>query len=119
MERKSFWMLFAGGLLVALGLAFFVSPYASDSPDGLNKVAIDEGFSDREQEHAAADGPFAGYGVKGVDNETLSTGLAGIVGVMVVLGIGLMLFSVLRGRTRAVERHAGTEQPPAMTTGPM
>jgi cobalt/nickel transport system permease protein len=30
-------------VFVALGLAFFVSRFASSSPDGLNKVAIDQG----------------------------------------------------------------------------
>ncbi len=43
-KRKALWLFVVGGLLVALALAFFVSPYASSSPDGLNKVAEDKGF---------------------------------------------------------------------------
>ena len=80
-KRTTTWAVVVGGLLVALGLAFFVSRFASSSPDGLNKVAIDQGFDDTQTDHATADGPFAGYGVKGVDDQGLSTGLAGIVGV--------------------------------------
>ena len=64
------------GLVVTATLAFFVSPHASSSPDGLNKVAIDEGFDRTAQSHALADAPTAGYAVRGVDDDGLSTGLA-------------------------------------------
>jgi PDGLE domain len=97
-----------GGLLVALGLAFFVSRFASGSPDGLNKVAMDEGFALTETEHAAAESPLAGYGVKGVDDEGLSTGLSGIIGVGVTFGIGLVVFGLV-GRGKAREGTRGGE----------
>jgi hypothetical protein len=74
-----------GGLVVALLLAGIVSFYASGSPDGLNRVAIDESFSHREESSAAADSPLADYSTKNVDNERLSGGLAGVVGVVTVL----------------------------------
>ncbi len=35
----------AVGLVVALALVFFVAPLASGDPDGLERVAIDQGFS--------------------------------------------------------------------------
>ncbi len=89
--------LFIGaGLAVALLLAFAVSPEASSKPDGLEKVAIDKGFIDTAQDHDMADSPLADYGVEGVDNERLSTGLAGIIGVTVTFAIGLGLFGLLR-----------------------
>ena len=96
MDRKNLMLFVIGGLVVALGLAFFVSPLASGSPDGLNKVAIDEGFSDTQEEHALADGPLAGYGVEGVEDEGLSTGLAGIIGVAITFGVGMIVFGALR-----------------------
>lgn len=96
MDRKNLTLFIVGGLIVVLGLAFFVSPHASGSPDGLNRVAIDEGFSDTETEHATADGPLTGYAVRGVDDESLSTGLAGIIGVAITFGVGLVLFGTLR-----------------------
>lgn len=96
MDRKTLTLFVVGGLIVVLGLAFFASPYASSSPDGLNRVAIDKGFADTEEEHAVADGPLAGYGVKGVDNEKVSTGLAGVIGVAITFGVGMILFGLLR-----------------------
>jgi PDGLE domain len=113
-KRKSLWLLIGGGLIVALGLAFFVSPLASSSPDGLNKVAIDQGFDDQEQESATADSPLAGYGVEGVDDESLSTRLAGIIGVAITFGIGMIIFGLLV-RFRSKEPSSGAS-PPAMTT---
>lgn len=93
----------AVGLVVALSLAFFVSPYASSQPDGLNKVAIDKDFADDEQPHALDDGPTAGYAVKGVGNERLATGLAGLVGVSVTFAIAGGLFFALRQARRTNE----------------
>jgi hypothetical protein len=103
-DRKNLWLFIVGGLLVALGLAFFVSPYASGDPDGLNKVAIDQGFADAETEHATAESPLAGYGVEGVEDEGLSTGVAGIVGVAITFGAAMILFAIIRmGRKPADE----------------
>lgn len=110
MSRKNLMLFVVGGLIVALGLAFFVSPYASGSPDGLNKVAIDKGISESEREHALADSPLAGYAVRGVENDKLSTGLAGVIGVAMTFGVGMICFGALRvyrGR-RSGPQTAGT-----------
>jgi hypothetical protein len=84
------------GFLVALGLAGGVSYYASNAPDGLTKVAADQGF-DGAQDHPLADSPVAGYEVRGVHDGRLSGGLAGVAGVLVTLAIGGLLFRVVRG----------------------
>ncbi len=88
-----------GIFVVALILAGVVSFYAASSPDGLTKVSQDEGFASSEKEHAAGEGPFAGYGASFVDDERLSGGLAGVVGVVVVLVLGAGLAYVVRRRT--------------------
>ena len=103
MDRKNLTLFVAGGLIVILGLAFFVSPLASKSPDGLNRVAIDAGFADTQKDSATAGGPLAGYQVKGVENESLSRGLAGVIGVAITFGIGMILFGTLR-TIRALRR---------------
>jgi cytochrome bd-type quinol oxidase subunit 2 len=95
--RRTTTMLFiVGGLLVTLGLAFFVGPLASGSPDGLEKVAIDEGFDGAAEDHTLGDSRFADYGVAGVEDDALATGIAGLVGVVVTFGAGLLLFGLVR-----------------------
>jgi cobalt/nickel transport protein len=82
-------------LLASLLVAGGVSYYASSHPDGLEYVAEKVGFGDAAEEHANADGPLADYQVRGVDDERLSGGLAGIIGALVVLvitgGLGYLL----------------------------
>lgn len=86
-------------LLVCLVLAGGVSYYASDDPDGLNKVAIDKGLADQERESGAADSPLAGYSTGDINDDRLSGGLAGAAGVGVVLLLAGSLAYVVRRRT--------------------
>lgn len=109
MDRKSLVLFVVGGLVVTVGLAFFVSPLASGSPDGLERVSIDQGFADTADDHALDEGPLAGYGVKGVKDEGLSTGLAGVIGVAVTFGAGMVLFGLLR--TMRARRTASASDP--------
>ena len=46
------------------------------------------------------DSPLAGYGIRGVDNPYLSTGLAGVAGVLLTFGIGAGGFWLARRRER-------------------
>ena len=80
------------GFLISLFLAGVISFYASSSPDGLEKVAEDIGFIESAQEHSNADGVLADYGVKGVDNDRASVGLAGVIGVIGTALIAGVLF---------------------------
>jgi cobalt/nickel transport protein len=89
---------FAGFLLAALLIAGVASYYASSHPDGLKFVAQKTGFIDKEQKSPTADSPFAGYSTKGIHDQRLSGGVAGVVGCLLVLGIGGGLFWVLRRR---------------------
>lgn len=102
-RRVPVWLVAAGMLVVALVLAGVVSHYAADSPDGLNRVAIDQGFSDTEESHAAGDGPFSGYDASFVGDDRLSGGVAGVVGVLVVLVLAGGLTFVLRRRRESYE----------------
>lgn len=83
------------GFVVSLFLAGVVSFYASSSPDGLEKVAQDIGFLDTAKEHTNADGVLADYGVKGIDNERASVGVAGVIGVIGTAVVGGLLFKFL------------------------
>jgi cobalt/nickel transport system permease protein len=94
--RRSIFGLVVAGLVVAVALATFVSPFASSSPDGLEKVAADKALDTEVEDHAFADGLLADYGVEGVDNERLGTGLAGLIGVVVTFTVGFGLFAVIK-----------------------
>lgn len=98
MSRVRTRTLALGVLVVALLLAGVVSFYAANTPDGLNRVAADQGFSDTAKQHDAAGGPLAGYAVRDVGNERLSGGLAGVVGVLVVLLLAGGLTVLVRRR---------------------
>ena len=89
---------FIGFLLVSLVLAGIVSYFASGSPDGLEKVAEQEGISAEEKDHALKDSPLGDYGVRGVDNEWASVALSGVIGVSAVLLIGGGLVWAVRRR---------------------
>lgn len=93
LTNRKFYII---GFIVSIFLAGVVSFYASSSPDGLEKVAQDIGFIDTAKDHTNADGALADYGVKGIDNERASVGVAGIIGVVgtaVVAGIGFKLIA--------------------------
>lgn len=95
MTRRTFFALALMAIVLIAGVASF---YASSHPDGLEYVAERAGFLDSADDHAVADGPLADYQTKGVDNERLSGGLAGVLGVGVVLVAGGGLFWLLRRR---------------------
>jgi hypothetical protein len=84
------------GLAVSLVLAAGVSYYASSQPDGFEKSAGEIGFLDTAEESPLAGSPLAEYGVAGVDNERLSGGLAGVIGVASTAAISFGIFYGLR-----------------------
>jgi PDGLE domain len=115
-RRSSIALFVVLGLVVALGFAFFVSPMASSAPDGLERVAIDQGFEGQAATHAMAGGPLADYSVSGVENSWLSTGLSGVIGVLLCFVIGggvVLIIRALRRRSPA----AGSSDPTAPGTG--
>ncbi|WP_410813271.1 PDGLE domain-containing protein [Micromonospora sp. 067-2] len=110
MKNRSWGFLF-GGLLVALLLAGVVSNYASSHPDGLDSsllkgctVDADDTIvggncpAQQARKHELGDSPLADYGVRGVGNDFLSTGLSGVLGVLLTFAIGVGGFWLLRRR---------------------
>ena len=80
MSSKKWWLI---GLGAALLLAT-ISPLASSAPDGLEKIAAEQGFVT-----SATGSPFqvaADYLFPGIENETLATIVAGWLGVLVMFG---------------------------------
>ena len=107
---RSRWFI-AGGLLVALVLAGVVSNFASGHPDGLDSAArsgcelVDdeivggECMAQEAKDHEFADSPLAAYGVRGISNPYVSTGLSGVIGVLLTFAAGTGAFWLLRRRT--------------------
>jgi cobalt/nickel transport protein len=99
MTRKGVWTLVFIGLVLSLIIAGVVSFYADPNPDGLERVAEDQGFIEDAQDSANADIFAADYGIAGVEDERLSVGLAGVMGVVVMAVIAFGLFWFLgRGK---------------------
>ncbi|MFI7410806.1 energy-coupling factor ABC transporter permease [Streptomyces sp. NPDC049627] len=94
-SRRALWI---SGLVTSLVLAGFVSFYASSSPDGLEKVAADQGIDKRTEKHASADSPLADYGVRDIADARLSGGLAGVIGVGATAVAGTGVFWAVRRR---------------------
>jgi hypothetical protein len=103
----------AVGLVVAVALALFASPYASSKPDGLNRVAEQHGFAGGRRQSATAHLPTARYGIRGVHDGRLSTGLAGLLGVLVVFGLCTALAAIAVRVRRQGRFGPEREGPPA------
>ena len=110
MSCRSIGLFVVGGLAVALLLAFVVSPWASSEPDGLERVALDQGFAQNATEHATGGSPLADYGVSGVQKGWLSTGLAGVIGVLLCFALAAGIVVAIRWSRR---RSAGSSRPAA------
>ena len=98
MSFRKWWLI---GLGVALLLAT-ISPLASSSPDGLERVAEDQAFIDTAQSS-----PFeiiADYAFPGVENEAVATILAGWTGV-------LFMFGAVYGFSRLIMRNNPSKPP--------
>jgi cobalt/nickel transport protein len=89
------------GLGVSLLLAIFISPFASPSPDGLEKVAEERGLLEKGDgwtlwRHA----PLPDYLIPGIKNEKLATALAGLIGTVGIFMIAIGLAKVLKKTKR-------------------
>lgn len=88
MKTKLNIIFLASGIavLIVVLAAFF----ASSSPDGLEKVAENQGFVDKAEENVI-DVPAPDYLFPGIANETFATILAGISGVLLILGTSFVI----------------------------
>jgi hypothetical protein len=88
-------------LAVAVGLAAGLSPFASAQPDGLMRVASDQGFFDKGGPHSLQQhSPISGYAFPGVENPYLAKGLAGFIGTLGVFAVAYASAWALRRARR-------------------
>jgi hypothetical protein len=88
-------------LALAIGLATAASPFASSSPDGLERVAGDHAFlDDGRLADVQESSPVPDYAFPGIDNPRVATGVAGFVGTLGVFALGFGVAAVARRRPR-------------------
>jgi cobalt/nickel transport protein len=89
-SRRRWWV--SGLVLVAI-LVIALVPFASSDPDGLERVAEDQGFID--QAGNVVDGLLSGYAIPGIEDPAVSSIVSGLVGVAIVVllivGVGRLL----------------------------
>ncbi len=94
MRGGRWWWLI--GLVVAALVVIIFAPLASGDPDGLNRVAENLGFINREQ--PAPYEILPGYEVPFLTGNA-STIVAGLIGVLVVFGLITIVGRLLARRT--------------------
>jgi cobalt/nickel transport system permease protein len=97
-QSPSYSTVVAYGVVIAIGLILFVSPFASEWPDGLEMVAAKLGFDAKTIQHPVARGLIPDYRFPGVSSMTLATIVGGIVGVGVVFSLLYALSRILKSR---------------------
>lgn len=107
MGRGTMAAVTVAGIAIAVGLAF-LSPLASGDPDGLERVAEDQGFLERAQDPAYNILPD--YTIPGLDGPA-STIIAGIIGLLIVFALAYGITLILRGRAEARPERGATTRP--------
>jgi cobalt/nickel transport protein len=104
------------GLGIALLIAVFISPFASQDPDGLDRVSQDLKFEDKAVEDAPAKklpfyAVFEEYALRGVP-EAIATPLAGLVGTLATFGLAWGIGKlVVRGSVADTRQHEAPQYP--------
>lgn len=117
-DRKGLYVFIAAGVALSIALAVAVSPFASSSPDGLEKVAEDKGFAQNSDETQPVrdKAPLTGYSVEGLSEKhpAWSTALSGLLGTVSVLLLAWGLALVLK-KKKIEEEEASAELPVVVT----
>ncbi len=90
-----------GALLMAAALVIFIAPFASQSPDGLERIAMDKGFEHHaEGQEVIKKTVLPDYSIPGVQSEYFSTVLAGLAGVLFITGLGMIIGRLLYNKRK-------------------
>lgn len=107
------------GFLAAFFLAVFFSPLASRSPDGLERTAQDQGFSEKEIRHKAFVSVFPDYDWAWAGADISTRSVAAAAGVILTGALGWALAWFLRKRRqRASADYPSENGPPESSTLP-
>jgi cobalt/nickel transport protein len=99
-RKKSIYIFILAGLAICVALVLMVAPWASSSPDGLEKVAEDKGFLNQAEQTDPAwnSAPVPDYAMPGLEEShpALATALAGLAGTVAIFLIAWGLALVLK-----------------------
>jgi cobalt/nickel transport protein len=98
-NNKTSSRFYLWAILLALIIAFFLSPWASSLPDGLERVAENLGFMQK-----AGDGsltlwkkaPLADYKFPGLAGDGWATAVSGVLGTLIMVALGWGIGRLLR-----------------------
>ncbi len=94
------------GIVVLLGVLLILSPFADPSPDGLEKAALEDHGADEGESFDL--GFLTDYGAEGsvlhriLENDLISTIVAGLIGVLVVFGLFFTPYFILKQRSKEI-----------------
>lgn len=89
------------GLLLALFVVVALSPLASSSPDGLERVAEDKGFLHVAEGKELIESPIPDYELPGLANKTAAGIFAGVIGTIVTFAVMFGIGKVVIVRKKA------------------
>lgn len=93
-HRDRWWWV--AGVAIAALVVVVLAPLASRDPDGLERVAADQGFIDRASNFFS--GILSGYEIPGIGDPAVSTIVSGLIGVAIVVGVMYLLGRLLARR---------------------
>ena len=88
LKKSTIWMWLA----VSMAVAILLAPFASEFPDGLEKVAETLGFLERGTSNLSS--PLSDYQIPGL-NGGISTAMAGILGTFVTFILAYIIIKIL------------------------
>ncbi|MEK6726195.1 MAG: energy-coupling factor ABC transporter permease [Deltaproteobacteria bacterium] len=92
-RRPILWILLA----VSMSVAVFIAPFASEFPDGLEKVAESLGFLERGTSKVTS--PLPDYQIPGLSGG-ISTSMVGVVGVLATFGLAYMIIKIMHRKVK-------------------
>jgi len=98
-KNRPFTDVLIYGFMIIIGLILFVSPFASQWPDGLEKVAATFGFESKVLSRPLVPSPIADYQVPGIGSLSTATALAGAIGAVAVFLLSFVLAKILSTKT--------------------
>ena len=93
---------FMYGTVIVIAFLLLIAPFASQLPDGLDRVAQSLGFEIKKIDNQGLSTPLNNYRFFGIESPAVSTIAAGVTGAIVVFAISFILARILIPRKKDV-----------------